>query len=154
LERRAVGSYAVRTTDCVPAAALPRPLTVREPGRRRLWVQVPCHLQGIPAIGWLAEWRRRSILTARAAARRGRQARASCDARPRRCAELCIKAFSRIPHHRAYGSVPRWFGGLSAHQRLHGTQGGSGRRRSLRSSASASPGPALETSCPFPARGT
>jgi hypothetical protein len=27
-----------------------------------------------------------------------------------------------LPHHRAYGSVPRRFGGLSAHQRLHGKQ--------------------------------
>jgi hypothetical protein len=27
-----------------------------------------------------------------------------------------------LPHHRAYGSVPRRFGGLSAHQRLHGEQ--------------------------------
>jgi hypothetical protein len=27
-----------------------------------------------------------------------------------------------LPHHRAYGSVPRRFGGLSAHQRVHGEQ--------------------------------
>src|SRR3954451_3191096 len=27
-----------------------------------------------------------------------------------------------LPHHRAYGSVPRRFGGLSARQRLHGKQ--------------------------------
>src|SRR5271166_2527313 len=27
-----------------------------------------------------------------------------------------------LPHHRAYGSVPRRFGGLSAHQCLHGEQ--------------------------------
>src|ERR1700760_1991995 len=27
-----------------------------------------------------------------------------------------------LPHHRAYGSVPRRFGGLSAHQRFHGKQ--------------------------------
>jgi hypothetical protein len=27
-----------------------------------------------------------------------------------------------LPHHRAYGSVPRRFGGLSFHQRLHGKQ--------------------------------
>src|SRR5271167_3122537 len=27
-----------------------------------------------------------------------------------------------LPHHRAYGSVPRRFGGLSAHQGLHGEQ--------------------------------
>src|SRR3954454_13776079 len=29
---------------------------------------------------------------------------------------------SPLPHHRAYGSVPRRFGGLSARQRLHGKQ--------------------------------
>jgi hypothetical protein len=27
-----------------------------------------------------------------------------------------------LPHHRAYGSVPRRFGGLSIHQCLHGKQ--------------------------------
>ena len=27
-----------------------------------------------------------------------------------------------LPHHRAYGSVPRRFGGLSTHQRVHGKQ--------------------------------
>src|ERR1700744_4908778 len=27
-----------------------------------------------------------------------------------------------LPHHRAYGSVPRRFGGLSARQRIHGEQ--------------------------------
>src|SRR4029077_13398145 len=31
-------------------------------------------------------------------------------------------AMPPLPHHRAYGSVPRRFGGLSAHQLLHGDQ--------------------------------
>src|SRR4051794_12851161 len=31
-----------------------------------------------------------------------------------------------LPHHRAYGSVPRRFGGLSAHKRLHGRQAQTG----------------------------
>src|SRR5439155_25003853 len=31
-------------------------------------------------------------------------------------------AMPPLPHHRAYGSVPRRFGGLSAHQLFHGKQ--------------------------------
>src|SRR5829696_9580867 len=31
-----------------------------------------------------------------------------------------------LPHHRAYGSVPRRFGGLSTHKRLHGRQAQTG----------------------------
>src|SRR4051794_17943723 len=31
-----------------------------------------------------------------------------------------------LPHHRAYGSVPRRFGGLSAHKRLHRRQAQTG----------------------------
>src|SRR4249919_2862547 len=31
-------------------------------------------------------------------------------------------AMPPLPHHRAYGSVPRRFGGLSAHEFLHGQQ--------------------------------